>query len=215
MDNLSNKSNKKIVSVLKAPYSISLDITNKCNFRCLHCYNRSGENFTIEDELSDEEIIEFIKEVSNIGLENFCFCGGEPLLRKNLIVQCAKILAEKKVRTIAIVTNGFLVDEEVAQELHEAGINSVQVSLDGSTADTYEHIRGVKGSFQRAINALKLFKKVGIRQVSSAFCPTSFNYMQIEEVYNICTEIGVDLIRVQQLMLIGRAVDNLNLGQVT
>lgn len=206
-----SKSYNKIRDILKAPYSMTLDITNKCNFRCIHCYNCSGENFTIEDELSDEEILNVINEIASIGLDSFCFCGGEPLLRKELLIKCAKILSKGRVSSIGVVTNGFLVDENVAKELYESGITSAQVSLDGSTFDTYERIRGVKGSFNRAVNALKMLKKAEIEQVSSAFCPTSFNCEQLEEVYNICCESGIDILRVQPLMLIGRATDNLHI----
>ena len=42
------------------PYQLALDITNKCNLRCLHCYNASGENRVMEHELSDDEIVEFL-----------------------------------------------------------------------------------------------------------------------------------------------------------
>ena len=38
------------------PYQIALDITNRCNYRCLHCYNASGENSVCGDELSDDEV---------------------------------------------------------------------------------------------------------------------------------------------------------------
>ena len=45
------------------PYQLALDITNKCNLRCLHCYNASGENRVMEHELSDDEVIKFVKDI--------------------------------------------------------------------------------------------------------------------------------------------------------
>lgn len=59
------------------PYQLALDITNKCNLRCLHCYNASGENRVMEHELSDDEVIKFVKDILPMKLLNFCFCGGE------------------------------------------------------------------------------------------------------------------------------------------
>ncbi|MCX6087686.1 MAG: hypothetical protein NTV78_00685, partial [Caldiserica bacterium] len=60
----------KHARILRGPYQMSFDITNKCNFRCLHCYNRSGENPVIEKELTDAEVIEFAKDLSKIKLFN-------------------------------------------------------------------------------------------------------------------------------------------------
>lgn len=77
--------------LIVGPHQISFDITNKCNLRCLHCYNSSGENLASQNELTDQEVLDFIDEFKSIKLLNFCFCGGEPLLRKELIVEAAKI----------------------------------------------------------------------------------------------------------------------------
>lgn len=78
--------------LIVGPHQISFDITNKCNLRCLHCYNSSGENLASQNELTDQEVLDFIDEFKSIKLLNFCFCGGEPLLRKELIVEAAKRL---------------------------------------------------------------------------------------------------------------------------
>ncbi|KAA5806610.1 hypothetical protein [Thermoanaerobacterium thermosaccharolyticum] len=45
------------IEIIKGPHQLSFDITNKCNFRCLHCYNSSGENIVVDNELTDEEVI--------------------------------------------------------------------------------------------------------------------------------------------------------------
>jgi len=80
--------------VLIGPHHVAIDITNKCNLRCLHCYNSSGENDVIKTELSDHEVLEFMKSLSTINLYSLCLCGGEPLLRKELIFDSLKILTE-------------------------------------------------------------------------------------------------------------------------
>ena len=46
------------------PLHLALDITNKCNYRCLHCYNASGENCVVNNELTDEEVLELINQIS-------------------------------------------------------------------------------------------------------------------------------------------------------
>lgn len=51
--------------LLRGPYQIAMDITNKCNYRCLHCYNASGENFIANDEL-DDEFLDCIRDIAEI-----------------------------------------------------------------------------------------------------------------------------------------------------
>lgn len=47
----------RFTHILRAPHQVSFDITNKCNLRCLHCFNSSGENDVVKNELSDEEVL--------------------------------------------------------------------------------------------------------------------------------------------------------------
>mgnify|MGYP003452044044 CR=1 FL=1 len=52
--------------LIVGPHQISFDITNKCNLRCLHCYNSSGENLASQNELTDQEVLDFIDEFNTI-----------------------------------------------------------------------------------------------------------------------------------------------------
>lgn len=200
----------KYSDILSGPHQITFDITNKCNLRCLHCYNSSGENFVSENELSDEEVIEFIEDISKLHLYNFCFCGGEPLLRKDLMLKCAKILKENNTSHISMVTNGIFMTEETALQLKACGIQKIQVSLDGSDASTHDRLRNKEGCFDKAIAAIKILRKVGIMP-NIAFTPTAFNIHQFKEVHTLLRNLGVISgdFRTQPLMLLGRANKNL------
>lgn len=50
-------------AIIGAPHSVALDITNKCNLRCLHCFNNSGENDVVANELSDNEVLELVDSI--------------------------------------------------------------------------------------------------------------------------------------------------------
>jgi MoaA/NifB/PqqE/SkfB family radical SAM enzyme len=194
----------KYARLLKGPHQIAFDITDKCNFRCLHCFNQSVNNLSVNNELSDQEVIEFINDVSKMHPMNFCFCGGEPLLRVNLIYQAAQILASKGIM-VSLVTNGSLVTEERAKNLISSGVSKVQVSLDGARPETHEHLRQYKKAFKYAINAISYFREVGYKNISVGFVPTSFNWHEIETTYRLCSELGVTHFRIQPLMILGRA----------
>lgn len=67
---------------LSCPQSVCWDLTNKCNFNCLHCFNRSGDKnyYEFQNELSYEEIQNCINQIIEVHPETVCLCGGEPIL---------------------------------------------------------------------------------------------------------------------------------------
>lgn len=194
----------KHARVMRGPIQIAFDITNKCNYRCLHCYNRSGENPQMEDELTDDEVIFLIKDIAELKPRNICFCGGEPLLRKNIILECAKILRSNNI-IISVVSNGSLMTKATAEELISSGVTRIQISLDGSRPESVYNLRLNKKAFDYAVNALKNVKEAGCNDISVSFIPTIFNRNEFEETYKICREIGVRDFRFQPLMILGRA----------
>ncbi len=191
------------------PHQVSFDITNKCNLRCLHCYNNSGENIQSTNELTDDEVLRFIDEFKDIRLLNFCFCGGETLLRKDLIIRCCQKLKEYECFNLSMVTNGLLLTDGVAQDLIEAGINKIQVSLDGIKPESHDHIRNQKGAYEGAIKAIKLLSKMKVN-VGVAFTPTTYNIEEIIGIRNFLLDLGISgaNLRVQPLMIMGRATKN-------
>lgn len=195
--------------ILKGPLQIQFDITNKCNFRCLHCYNKSGENFICNNELTDKEVLKFIKDVKELNPFNICFCGGEPLLKNNLLLKAAKIL-KCAVPNISVVTNGYLLTEKILLKLIDAGINRIQISLDGNSKEVHELLRQKEASFSKAINAIEicLKHKSKLKEIMVCFSPTSFNIKDFSSVVERVFHMGVDGVRVQPLMICGRGKDN-------
>lgn len=81
---------------MKKLRNASLDITYDCNFRCLHCYNSSGEHYNKRVELSDEELLRVGKEIAALEPDTLCLCGGETLLRKEMIYEICKSVKKIK-----------------------------------------------------------------------------------------------------------------------
>jgi len=193
--------------ILRGPTQLAFDITNKCNLNCLHCFNRSNENSKVSDELSDREVINFIKDVIKMKPHNICICGGEPTLRFNLLCQISRMLSSNGIM-VSLVTNGLSMTSEKALLLKESGVERIQVSLDGATDKTHETLRIAKGSFNKAIEAIKIFKEMKIKEVGVAFTPTKFNCEELEKIFELCKSLGVNIFRVQPLMILGRARSN-------
>ena len=183
---------------------LDLNITNRCNFRCLHCFNRSGENFTIENELSDKEVLSFMHDLAKMKPMNFCFCGGEPMLREDLIYQCAKILSSNDIM-VSMVTNGWFITQEKANKLLANGVARTQVSLDGATKETYERLRPHKGAHEKAVNAIKYFHEAGFEDIGVAFVPTNFNWHEVEATYNLVKKLAENgvVVKVNSVLIPG------------
>ncbi|MDR3091713.1 MAG: radical SAM protein [Clostridiales bacterium] len=196
--------------ILIGPHQVSLDITNKCNLRCLHCYNNSGENYQSSDELSDEQVLGFIDEFKDIKLLNMCFCGGEPLLRKDLVIECAKRLKSYGCQNMAMVTNALLLDEKAVDDLSSAGLTRIQISLDGATSASHDRIRNQAGVYEKALSGIATLIERKI-DFAVAFTPTEFNIGEFKDFYYMLQGMGMNgnnNIRVQPLMIMGRASGN-------
>lgn len=188
----------------------SVDITYKCNLRCLHCFNCSGEQNYIRNEMTNDELLYLMESLSEIkSLRSMCFCGGEALLRKDILLQCIAYLHSKLPKlSINMVSNGTLIDEQVVLELKNVGINTVQISLDGLDSKVHDWIRNKDGVYNQTVNAIKLLVKHGIK-VSVACLPTKRNYNDVTEIIELVKGLGVESFRMQPLMLLGRAKKNL------
>lgn len=136
--------------------TVFIELTRKCNLRCIHCLNNSGVE--LPGQITKEEVFDLVKNLIDAGVQEIRFTGGEPLLFDGLY-ECIKMATDNGLRT-SLGTNGVLATPEVAKKLKEAGLNSVVVSLDG-TKETHDTIRGA-GNFERSLRGLFNLKEVGI-----------------------------------------------------
>ena len=142
---------KKEEDIDRRPRNLQLFLTRRCDLRCRHCYFSAGES--MKDELSGEEWKTILRKFSFMGQGNtVTFTGGEPLMRPDFfdIAGEASALGLK----VVLLTNGTLIDEEIAERLGDL-LDAAQVSLDGVSAAVNDSIRG-DGSFEGATRAIRL-----------------------------------------------------------
>lgn len=188
--------------------TVSIDITNKCNLRCKHCFNYSGEQSRNCKELSDQEFLKIINEVCDYKPKTICICGGETLLRKELIIKCIEMIKRRtnEYTSVNLVSNGFFLDNDIASKLKNAKIDLIQVSLDGASSDTHNWLRNNEDAFKKALKALRVLKEYNISS-AVAFTPTKKNHLEVLKVLDICRDMNVKFFRSQPLMLMGRGYD--------
>ena len=158
-----------------SPLTINWTVTNRCNFRCSHCYSRNDPS----DELSLELLSACIKHAVDAGVLSINFGGGEPLLRKDLtdISDYASSLGLR----VSMNSNGYLLNRGKAVELKERGFTKVGISIDSHIAGIHDDFRGIKGSHERAVEALSFLNEAGIEtSISSVIC--RINYRDIDSL---------------------------------
>jgi len=126
---------------------LDLNVTNRCNFRCVHCAFDSG--ITKMSELTAKELEKILADTKELGGERIDITGGEPTLRKDLneIIKLGKCLDYK----IELVTNGSLITKKRLHIMKKLGLDSIAVSLDGSNYENYSKIRKVDEKTYRRV----------------------------------------------------------------
>jgi len=181
------------------PYYVLWDCTRRCNLNCAHC-GATKEKYA--RELSTVDIMGLVDQLAAFKVNFFAATGGEPLMRKDLLEIMA--YASGKGIGTGFATNGFFIDKATAKRIKEAGIYSVQVSLDG-TEEIHNGIRGNNESFRRATDAIRFLKDEKVELVTAATTVTPMNLSVIGGLKDVLVGLGVKEWRICLVMPIGRA----------
>ncbi|MBU1136563.1 MAG: radical SAM protein [Nanoarchaeota archaeon] len=174
------------------PLNIALFLTLRCNARCEMCNLKELLNKDRE-ELSLEKIDEFLKEVKKFKPSIVLF-GGEPILRSDFIDILRKVKSYDL--SCGIFTNGTLFSPEVIKKIVELKMNFVAFSLQG-IGETHDKIVGIKGAYNRIINAIKEFSKYPNKK-TKIILHTTFsedNLNDLGKIVGLGEKLKVDLIR--------------------
>lgn len=171
-----------------APYQIVWNITRACNFNCIHCYENAGQKD--EDELTTQEIHETIDLLADIGVVSLAFSGGEPSIHPD-ILEFIKHASDRGL-FVSMASNGYVFNTyEKAKQFKDAGLEFVQLSLDGLNPETHDSFRNVKGSWNRVIEAIKNFQKAGVYTGISTTV-TKRNKDEIPDMIKFLNDLNVD-----------------------
>ncbi len=141
---------------------IWLELTNRCNCNCLHCYGAFGHpsKKDIESELNFDDWKEIIIQIKKLGCNSIQFIGGEPLMFPGF-GELLEFAHNSGIGNIDIFTNGYFLSKELAQIIKKVGA-SVRVSLYGYNIESHEGITQKKGSFELLNQALDILRDMNI-----------------------------------------------------
>jgi cyclic pyranopterin phosphate synthase len=144
---------------------LRISVTDKCNLRCVYCMPEEGLPWLRREEiLRYEEIAEVVRVMAGMGLRRVRLTGGEPLVRRDLPRLVRLIRAVPEIEDVALSTNAVLL-AELADELRDAGVDRVNVSLDSLRPERIDAISRRPGSAAAVLEGLDAAERAGFAPI--------------------------------------------------
>lgn len=151
---------------------LRVSVTDRCNLRCVYCYPSGGCNLIERTEiLRFEEIYHIVRLFAICGIRKVRLTGGEPLVRSNIVNLVEKLAGLKEIEELTLTTNGVLLEQK-AEELKNAGLHRINISVDSTERQSYKDITG----FDNLKNAMKGIHKA----LDVALAPVKINCVIIK-----------------------------------
>jgi radical SAM protein with 4Fe4S-binding SPASM domain len=170
-------------SRLSIPAQAVLELTYRCNLHCVHCYVDIKET----DELTLNEWKEVIDQLKASGTIYLLLTGGEIMLRPDFLEIAAYSRSSGFI--LGLMTNCTLVTPDMAQDIAELKFTYVTTSLYGASAATHDAVTRVNGSFEKALEGIKLFADRGLTPLVQTVVLKQ-NLSELEQLEKLVTSMG-------------------------
>ena len=140
---------------------LDINLRNACNLKCEHCFTLSPQGLETSARLDIQTLKRIGDEAHDLGIFELDLQGGELLLDTEYLYSALEALGTSRFY-VYVTTNGFFMTPEIAARLRSLGVDRVSVSIDSLDPDVHDKFRGKRGSWERAIKALKMVQEAGI-----------------------------------------------------
>jgi len=164
--------------------------TNACNVRCIFCWRSlypEEEKRKMRDRISDERLVEIAKEVRELGPKRITITGGgEPLVKKHVVLEMIKEIKRHPSIKAEIVTNGCLFDDDLVRELVANRLDIVGISINSSKQELDDFIRGKERGHEQLLRGLEYFRKwktklnIDVPALCFTMVVTKYNYDDVK-----------------------------------
>ena len=183
MSGLMQELNAKALA-LGVPMSVQLDLTYRCNERCVHCYLDHDDH----GEMTTAEIKHLLDEMAEAGVFMLTLSGGEIFLRKDFF----EILEHARRLTfcIKLKTNAIMIGKHETARIRDLGVESIQISIYSHRPEVHDAITLVPGSLKRSLDAIRFLKSQGLKVIIANVLMVQ-NMEDYEGVRALADELGV------------------------
>ncbi len=179
-----------------------ISITDRCNLRCRYCMPDGIEKVSMDRILTYEDFLRICRAAVNLGITRFKVTGGEPLVR----LGCPEFISSLKkipgVEQVTLTTNGIALEQYI-DELADAGLDAVNVSLDTMDSDKFRYITQC-GDITAVMRGIEAAAEKGIRTKINCVPQKGFNDGEISDFAEFAFAKGID-VRFIELMPVGSA----------
>lgn len=184
------------------PATLTIEPTNVCNLKCPLCTTGSGEMERVTGKMSTETFEEIMKKMGDDIFFLLIYHQGEPYINKHFF-DFIRIAKEKKIYVTTSTNGHYFTDENIAATI-ESGLDSMIVSVDGVTQESFEKYR-VGGNLQKVIDGTKNLiqerkkRKSRTPNVALQFLVMKHNESEIESVHELAKKIGADRVLIKNI----------------
>ena len=193
MNEIIKNTNKLIDPFGRTVDYLRVSVTDRCDFRCTYCMAEDMQFLPKKDILSLEELEDICRVFMRLGTRKIRLTGGEPLVRKG-IMQVINNLGKEvgnSLDELTITTNGSQLETK-AEELFNAGVRRINVSLDHLDPDKFKEITRW-GDLEKVKRGLKKARDVGLKIKINTVAISNFNQYHLPEILAWCGEENFDM----------------------
>ena len=194
-----------------APLFAVWNITNRCNLRCRHCY-QSSRHEALPDELNTAQRLAVVDQLGRAYVPMLAIAGGEPTICPDLLAVLRRA-AEYKMHT-TIATNGVTMTPRRADELADAGVRYVEISLDSTDPARHDAFRGMDGMWDRAVRGARLVAAHPRLRLGIAMCVHRGNVGEVRDMIEFAIGLGAGCFAHFNFIPVGRGLKMVH-GDIT
>lgn len=185
---------------------LRISVTDRCNLRCVYCMPPEGIPLVSHDDiLSFEEILLVVRAAVEMGIDKIRITGGEPLVRMGVTDLIQMISSVNGVKDISMTTNGTVL-ARYAEDLVNAGLNRINISLDTLKPDRFKQITRT-GELSDTLKGIEAARKAGLNPVKINMVPMQgINDDEIVDFARMTVESGWH-VRFIELMPLNRTAE--------
>ncbi len=193
---------EKTMERTHVPRLIFWELTAQCNLKCVHCRAVAMPE-KMKGELTTSEVFGIVDDIARFYKPILVLTGGEPLYREDIFAIASH--AVSRGLRVALATNGTLIDERMASRIKDAGVLRVAISIDGGDAKVHDSFRAIPGSFDAALNGLRLLQKAGVEiQINSTIA--RHNVHQVADIFRLALDMKANAVHYFMLVPVGCGV---------
>ena len=190
---------------MKAPHRMDLMVSSmcrngrwNCNQKCLNCY-AAGQAQSSVEELSTDEWKKVIDKCQKIGIPQLTFTGGEPTIRRDLV----ELVDHAKWFVTRLNTNGINLTKDLCEELYDASLDSVQITLYSNHENTHNLLVGAE-KFKYTVQGIKNALDAGLNvSINTPLCTQNADYTN---TLKFLKELGIEYVTCSGMIMAGNAL---------